>query len=193
MQESQEMKMQIKIIFTFISVLSLLFFSGNALAVDGITGVAIKNFSYNLVAADRTVQLKNGKYKSGNNPDNFICVKLVKYAIGDLNGDGVNDAVIVLAQNFMGSGTFFELTALEVKDGKIHQTKSISLGDRVVIKDLAISKTDNEHQISNANKIKLKMITHKATDPSCCPSLKVEKCFYLTSPDLKEYLRECYE
>ena len=51
---------------------------------------------------------------------------------GDLNGDGKNDAVILLVNNPGGSGTFYyAVLAMNSNDDKYMPTNTIFLGDRI--------------------------------------------------------------
>ncbi|MDI6742909.1 MAG: hypothetical protein QMD11_09220 [Smithella sp.] len=143
------------------------------------TDATVLNHSYHLAFPDRTTHLKDGEYKSGDHPDNFIEVGLVTYAIGDLNGDGTDDAVVILSQRFMGSGAFYELTALVTGAGKICQTQSILLGDRVVIEDLKISGRVATPVPRRSEIVTLKIRSHAPEDPACCPSVRETKNYYL--------------
>ena len=98
----------------------------------------IKNFTYHLKYSEKTVTLKNGKYESplrpGNKEDmeNYLSVKLERYGIFKLN-EVTPFAIVILSENFGGSGGFLEITVLLKEKDKTVQTNSIELGDRVVI------------------------------------------------------------
>ena len=53
------------------------------------------------------------------------------YAFGDLDGDGSDDAAVVLVTDPGGSGTFFDLAVLSEKRGAPVNVASRALGDRV--------------------------------------------------------------
>lgn len=150
-----------------------------AWAGDSMTGAEVLNHSYRLAFADRTVQLNDGEYKCGDHPDNFIEVGLVSHAIGDLNGDETDDAVVILFQRFMGSGTFYELTALIAAQGKVHQAESILLGDRIVIEDLKISGSVDTPATRRPKIVTLTIRSHAPEDPACCPSVRETRNYYL--------------
>jgi hypothetical protein len=166
-------------IFSNFLILSLALIPFSALAGDGMTDATVQNHSYRLAFADRTVQLTDGEYKSGDHPDNFIDVGLVSYIIGDLNGDETDDAVVILYQRFMGSGTFYELTALVTGQGQIDQIQSILLGDRVVIEDLKIAESVITPATRRSKMVTLKIRTHAPEDPACCPSVRETRNYYL--------------
>ena len=58
---------------------------------------------------------------------------------GDLNNDGVDDAVVLLVQNAGGSGTFYyAAVAMGAGDGSYVGTNAIFLGDRIAPQTLEI-------------------------------------------------------
>jgi hypothetical protein len=81
-------------------------------------------------------------------------------AFGDLDGDGVDDAVVVLVSSGGGSGIFYQLVAVTQRNGIVETPAVKSLGDRIMI-----------NQINITNRIvTVDMITHGPHDPSCCPT-----------------------
>ena len=90
-------------------------------------------------------------------------------ATGDLNGDGVADAAVVLVSNPGGSGTFYELAAVLNENGQPHHGASILLGDRVRILAMAIKD----------GQITVHMITQGPNDPMSIPTLEVTNRYEL--------------
>ncbi len=133
-----------------------------------------RNFEYSLVDGSR-YRLKNGIYESGQGLDNYISLKLVALALGDLNGDGQSEAAVILVSNFGGSGSFYEITVLVNRGQDLEQTNNLELGDRVEIKKLAIA----------GGKIRLDLLTHGPDDPMCCPSQKATLTFGLAAGRLQ--------
>jgi hypothetical protein len=81
-------------------------------------------------------------------------------AFGDLDGDAVDDAVVVLVSSGGGSGIFYQLVAVTQRNGIVETPAVKSLGDRIMI-----------NQINITNRIvTVDMITHGPDDPSCCPT-----------------------
>jgi hypothetical protein len=128
-------------------------------------------------SAKGKIKLSDGIYKEKIAPDSAteLVVRLTdKMAFGDLNGDGAEDAAVILVSDPGGSGTFYELAAAINSNGKIKHSASIFLGDRVKVEKVDLS----------SGKILVKMVIHKRTDPMCCPSLKVEQEYALRGEEL---------
>jgi hypothetical protein len=138
----------------------------------------LMNRSYHILMGDETATLKNGSYKSKPSPSNkdYLKVAIDQQTSGDLDGDGIHDAAVILHSSRLGSGAFFELTVLQGNSESFEQIDSISLGDRIKINALYI-----KNGIVN-----LDMMSHKEDDPSCCPSQKTKKQFKLKSSKLIE-------
>ncbi|MEN2996938.1 MAG: hypothetical protein ABC360_08115 [Acetomicrobium sp.] len=99
---------------------------------------------------------------------NYVHVWIDNFIIDDVDRDGAPDAIVVLAQNGGGSGTF-ALTALLSTQNGILQTNSVSLGDRVKIDSVKV--VENSEALSTSlfepKKIVIDMLTHKESDPLC--------------------------
>jgi len=124
--------------------------------------------------------LSNGKYteKNDSGSASYLTVTLTDFsAAGDLNGDTVNDAAAILAEDAGGSGTFYYLHAIYNGGFYIYSIANAFLGDRVKIKGLKI-----EDGI-----IYVDMVRHKPEDPMCCPTDEVIRKFKLEGYDLIEF------
>jgi len=97
-------------------------------------------------------------------------------AFGDLNGDGVDDAAVLLSENSGGSGVFTYLAAVVNDNGQPVNAGTVMLGDRVQIKSMVI---ENEQ-------IEIEMITQGPNDPMCCATLKVRQTYALQDGQLAE-------
>jgi hypothetical protein len=129
-------------------------------ALQPVTEEAVMNSTYTIQDGKQTVQLTNGKYETGQGADYVMATVVPPVAFGDLNGDGVADAAVVLAENFGGSGTFLSLVpVLATQEGASPQ-KGISLGDRVQVKSVSIS----------GGTVSVSLLAQGPNDPMCCPS-----------------------
>ena len=101
-------------------------------------------------------------------------------AFGDLNGDGIWDAAVVLEANGGGSGTFRSLEAVVNEDGAPVHVASALLGDRVQLEEIIIAD----------QYIKVQMVTHGEGDAMCCPTLRVVQLYQLTEDGLQLVTQE---
>ena len=95
-------------------------------------------------------------------------------AFGDLDGDGITDAAVVVFISGGGSGTYVHLVAMLDRDGAPEQAAWAFLGDRVLVRDLAIANGG----------IVARTVTHRPSDGLCCPSLEITRTFGLERDQL---------
>lgn len=91
---------------------------------------------------DKAIKLKNGKAEGKDKaqfPYGWKC-RLEKSAVGDVDGDGTKDGVVVLGFNGGGSGYFVRLLAVLNKNGQMRQAAIKELGDRVEVTAVNIRK-----------------------------------------------------
>ena len=156
-------------------------------AVEGqpLTLEALKNAAYlSEWPADGVAQLVDGEYEEEIVPGAASKLVIVfypdMYAFGDLDGDGIEDAAVVLATSGGGSGTFISLEAVINDQGTPNHVATAFLGDRVEVKSVAIE----------SGEIMVDMITHGPDDPLCCPSLKVTQKYELQGDELVQLSNE---
>ena len=139
-----------------------------------LTPDALRNAEY--VFAGRRVRLQNGELVNdlevGSASETWVLHDPI--AFGDLNGDGLRDAAVVLSYSGGGSGTFFYLFAVLNRNGAPVPVGSRDLGDRVRVMSL---------EISNGNII-LMMVAHGPDDGLCCPTQDTVAYFHLHGNDL---------
>jgi hypothetical protein len=96
---------------------------------------------------------------------------------GDLNGDGSQDAAMLLVQNTGGSGTFYYVAAAIVTVNGTQGTNAIFLGDRIAPQNIAIQ--NGEIVVNYADR--------KANQSfAVAPSVGITKYFTVNGFDLQE-------
>jgi heat shock protein HslJ len=149
--------------------------AGGELALE-----ALQNASYQGIY-DEPVQLTEGRYEGepfvpGGASRPTVVLHPEVYAFGDLNGDGVDDAAVILIESSGGSGSFIYLAAVINEGGAPVNVATHLVGDREQVQ--AISIEDGE--------ITLNMVTHGPDDPMCCPTQEVTKRYRLQGDQLVE-------
>jgi hypothetical protein len=131
------------------------------------------------VTSGKRAQLVDGKFEDELAPGaaSKLTIQLLDpFATGDLNGDGIPDAAVVLATNMGGSGVFVDLEAVLNVDGKPSSAGLARLGDRTQIKSISIDQ----------GTIAVEMVTQGPSDPMCCPTLHITEKFKLQGNDLAQ-------
>ena len=118
-----------------------------------------------------TFQLDNGKFERryGEGSTQIDKVSLEKFTFGDLDGDGLSDAAVILTRQSGGSATFRYLVAMHNAGSTPRQQASVLLGDRVQISALSIA----------AGQVGLETVTTGPSDPACCPSHRLKQAYSL--------------
>jgi hypothetical protein len=131
----------------------------------------LKNFTYWLEDYQIQAAFQDGVYD-----DDQIYSRLVEpVAFGDLNGDGTQDAALILATNGGGSGTFYNLITVLDQNGTPAQVGFASIGDRQIINNLQIA----------GGWIILDYITQSRSDALCCPSERRLRSYLLETSALR--------
>jgi hypothetical protein len=142
------------------------------LATSGITSLTLdklRNGTYYAPFFRQTVTLKDGAFTGGVSPNSTSVQMLDIVAYGDLNGDGVDDAAIILAENGGGSGVFESVVAVLDSGGLPYPVGQVLLGDRFKINSAKIT----------SGEISLDMLVQGPNDPMCCPTQPVEQTYRL--------------
>lgn len=120
-----------------------------------------------------TFQLTDGIYYRAlptgqESPEAYTTRMLEPVLYGDIDLDGVEDALVFLATQNGGTGHFVEMAVVLNRDGSASNAATLSLGDRVVIESGAIE----------GGVITLQMRVHGPSDPMCCPSQAVTWAYH---------------
>ena len=121
------------------------------------------------------VTLSNGSYQEAI-PDSTAVIYTAlqdKAAFGEI--DGQPAAVVTLATNTGGTGTFIDLAVVTIADGTTINTATTLLGDRIQINSIDISKNGT---------IVVDMVEAGADDPLCCPTQHVINIYALRNGEL---------
>ncbi|NIV23672.1 MAG: META domain-containing protein [Gemmatimonadetes bacterium] len=95
---------------------------------------------------------------------------------GDLNGDGVEDAVVLLMESSGGSGGYVYLAAVARRNGAVVNLGTSLVGDRVQLRDLRY----------RDGRIVLDVVQHDSDDAACCPTRKATRSWTLRDGQLVE-------
>jgi hypothetical protein len=129
----------------------------------------LANATYHIdhTAAD-TVALIDGRHDGF--PTEHLRVSLLdSMAFGDLDGDSVADAAVLLAVNHGGTGVYVTLAAVLNENGVPIHNASILLGDRVQPQRIDI----------DDGVVTVYMIAHGPREPMCCPTTHVIRRYAL--------------
>ena len=126
------------------------------------------------------VSLKNGTFEEPTAPGSATTTKVQlgeEQAFGDVNGDGIDDAAVLLVADPGGSGTFTYLAIVINENGNAKPIASVFLGDRIIIKSLA----------TDSGNVVVKLLDRKPDEPmSAEPTQEVTRTFKLVGDKIVE-------
>jgi heat shock protein HslJ len=139
---------------------------------------ALKNAAYSGIFEDHPIALTDGLAHYDDGGSQLPYVSLVDHRIpaGDLNGDGAEDAVVLLVDNTSGSGDFVYLAPVLNVLTKPTPLQAFLIGDRIPVKSLVIQ----------GGQVIAELIAPGPGDPACCPSWNVRKIYSLENNRLVE-------
>ena len=145
-------------------------------APDYVTRLRGAEYQLGLTDGLRVVQLTDGKYEQGvPGGEDYVSVNVTDFtARGDLNGDGFDEYVAMIAENYGGTGVFVFLVVFSDMDGDLAYQASILVDDRPMLNELSIA----------GGKIFLDATTYRSDDPMCCPTLKTVRHYRLLNNQL---------
>ncbi len=137
------------------------------------TSVTFDTFKDLMILASemrKQVQLADGKWTENQADGSIQMVSLdTRFAKGDLNADGMDDAALLVAESMGGTGVFYSLTILIYENGSFVQKASAFIDDRPIIHSIEIR--DGE--------VVLNVNVHGLNDPMIDPTTNLTKTYRL--------------
>lgn len=149
--------------------------------IVGLTAEQIKNAQYQLGARDdhAVIQLTDGQYQHGTDSTtlDFAYVGLLTdlISIGDLTGDGVDEATAIFVENYGGTGNFGFVTIYTNVNGLPVFLTSTMIDDRPMVNGLSIENGE----------VLLDAVIHSFDDGGCCPTLPTTHRYTLVNNQLR--------
>lgn len=119
---------------------------------------------YRIEGESERLRMRNGRWEgppaapgSATVPRAQVHTELI--ARGDLDGDGAEDAVVLLEHDPGGSGRFLHVAVVTRREGRPVMLASRLVGDRVQVRSLAV----------RGREIVLEVVRAGPNDASCCP------------------------
>jgi C-terminal processing protease CtpA/Prc len=158
--------------------------AGSALAqpenLPPISTEMLRNATYSGIY-DAPITLTDGRYEGEPFVAGDASRPIVEYidgaeVYGDLDGDGVDDAVVFLVENSGGTGNFVYVAAQLNRDGQPLDAGAVWIEDRIQVKSAAIED----------GQVALGLIAPGPGDGACCPSYRTGKRYVLQDGLLAE-------
>jgi heat shock protein HslJ len=118
----------------------------------------LANLAYSGIGSGGPVTLRAGRYENTKARRSVTLARGFRVT-GDLDGDGRDEAVVLLAENTGGSGTFDYFAVAGVRKGKVVNVATVALGDRVQVRDARIE----------ARRLVAEVVRAGPQDAMCCP------------------------
>ena len=152
--------------------------SGDAVTHGPPSREALANAEYlSEFASGGKARLKDGSYREKAAPGSAIDIVITlsdRQAFGDLDGDGSEDAAVILIVQSGGSGTFYYLCAVLNEEGAPVNVATLFLGDRIQIRNLSVW----------SGQIEIDMLVQGPGDPMVKPTREVHQTYYLAGKRL---------
>lgn len=149
-------------------------------AAETLSAQALMNATYSGIY-DEPVSLVDGLYEGEPYDAGAASRPTVRYIsraehYGDLNGDGVDDAVLFLVESGGGSGSFVYVAAQLNQAGQPVDAGAVMVEDRTQVKSVTIED----------GQIEVAFTTAGSGDGACCPSHLTHKTYALQDDNLAE-------
>jgi len=149
--------------------------------VSTLTLEQLQNAQYPIQSWDShpLVQLQGSSYQNGTpDPANveFAYIGMTDfYAFGDLSGDGVDEAAVMMLENFGGTGNFALLAIYANVNGQPVFLDAAFIDDRPLLNAVSI----------NNGEVIVDAVIHGFEDGGCCPQMASVQRFTLTQNKLR--------
>jgi hypothetical protein len=157
--------------------------TGGSETIAPLTVETLKNAAYRDIYAE-VVQLADGLYEGEPFVEGGASRPTVTftdaYAFGDLNGDGVDDAAVVLVESSGGSGSFYYLSVILDQGGKPENVATQLIGDRAQVQSVSVDGAE----------ITVNAVAHGPDDPMCCPTQEVTLTYRFAGEQLVKVSEE---
>lgn len=144
------------------------------LQATGLTEEALRNSEFLSPSLGKAVKLVEGTFTGTVDGIELQATLQPGIQFGDLNGDGVDDAALLLAENTGGTGTFVSLIVIFSKNGKFQQAPGVTIDDRPIIDSITISE----------GKVQVKGFVHAPNDVMINPTQGMTQEYSLVGDNL---------
>jgi len=133
----------------------------------------LRNYEYRGIYAN-AVTLRDGVYEGepfvpGGASRPRVELLNMPSVLHDLDGDGIDDVAVLLAESSGGSGVFTFLAVVACRDGRAVNVGTTGLGNRVMIRSMA----------GRDGAIVVEIVAAGPGEPLCCPTRKVRNAYRL--------------
>ncbi|HEY5118799.1 MAG TPA: Gmad2 immunoglobulin-like domain-containing protein [Anaerolineales bacterium] len=143
--------------------------------ISPLTANMLKNGTYKLPQLGQTVTLVNGKFDRDTPDSDIVHAALLNpLAFGDLNGDGAEDAAVLLSESSGGTGDWISVVVVLNQGGAPVQSADRLIDDRAQINGMTIQ----------TGRIAVDAVIHGVGDPLCCPNFPVKETLQLRNNQL---------
>jgi hypothetical protein len=128
----------------------------------------VSNMSYYIPLAEEWLTLHDGEYKSPGPQLDCCYLSLEQVAYGDLNGDDLTDAAVILVWA-EGNGVAYHVVAVLAGPGTERRARATYLDHAIGLDSLWV----------DPGGVHVTMTRHLYDDPTCCPSLHLTNSYVL--------------
>lgn len=138
----------------------------------------LKNLEYSVAVSDgKPVKLVNGRFdQSDPIEERFYVIATDSVGFGDFDGDGRDDAAIIIVSGTGGTGVFEDLALVLNEKNKPRVVSGVMLGDRVDVKGVTVRRGE----------VLVDLVQQGPKDPMCCPTERVTRRFGMSAGALSE-------